>query len=559
MVPGQRQDGRLTRRSRVRWLAPSVLAMSVRPVVLSGLFARYSDRREVEAVIDQGVVYRSATDELWVDYVADTGDGFDATATVASLLAPERLTVGASETQAGSLLVFGGDEVYPFASMDEYRERLLKPFEAMLPFAHPDHPREVVAVPGNHDWYDGLTAFLQVFCSRQWFGGWRSKQRRSYFACQLPHGWWLWGIDIQLDTYIDQPQLEYFQKVAEEVKAGDSIILCWAKPAWVKAAEDGQPPGAGIPATPAATAAAKPAEDRPKDLEAVPLAYRTLDYFQRHVIPAGVQVRLSLTGDSHHYARYLGPDGEQKVTAGIGGAFLSATHHLPDDLLLPSRTKGHPPVSFCRKWEYPSCDESKRLSWGVLRSIYANGGFVALPASAYAALALASTRRRRPGVATACTAAAVVAGCVAFSKEKRPRDWPLGIGHGLTHVAVSLGAAGCVGTGGRRRAGVVLGTAATGLSVGPALFALYLLIADRTGQFGRNTNELFAALAIEDYKGFLRLHFRPDGGLTVYPVKVDRVTRWEPDPDSDGYRPARNGARPIPTLIEEPFEVTPTP
>ncbi len=528
-------------RPRVWWLAPSVLAASVRPVLLSGLFARFSDRREVEAVLPQGIVDLSDRDERWVDYVADTGDGFDATATVASLLAPETLSVGGPDgaeshpTEAGSLLVLGGDQVYPFASLEEYKNRFIGPFRAMLPCSDPE--RMVVAIPGNHDWYDGLTAFLQVFCGRQWIGGWETVQRRSYVACKLPQRWWLWAIDIQLDTYIDQPQLEYFREVAKQVEEGDGVILCWAKPSWVEAGED------------------------------TPRAYDTLDYFSRHVVPDRAHLRLSLTGDSHHYARYEGPTGEQKITAGLGGAFLSATHHLPDRLYLPSAVEGEKPIEFGRRYEYPSCTASKAKRTGVLRTIYANDRFAALPAAAYAALALAVTRRR-PLNASLAAAGVVVGGCVAFCKPKKlGAAWP-GLVHGAAHVTTALTAISLLGrqTRGRsepgRRMTVVGGAAGAGALLGPALFALYLIGADRIGLFGRNTNELFAAQAIEDHKGFLRLHFRPDGGLTIYPIKVDEVSRWTPDgtwdkpPGAPRFRPDR---APAPTLIEPPIEVTRAP
>ena len=44
------------------------------------------------------------------------------------------------------------------------------------------------AVPGNHDWYDGLTAFLRLFARQRdaTIGGWRTRQSRSYFAVRLP-------------------------------------------------------------------------------------------------------------------------------------------------------------------------------------------------------------------------------------------------------------------------------------------------------------------------------------------------------------------------------------
>ena len=79
---------------------------------------------------------------------------------------------------------------------------------------HSDDPPALFAVPGNHDWYDGLTAFLRFFCQGGWVGGWKTEQRRSYFAVKLPQRWWLLGIDIQFDTYIDAPQIDYFRTVA---------------------------------------------------------------------------------------------------------------------------------------------------------------------------------------------------------------------------------------------------------------------------------------------------------------------------------------------------------
>ena len=51
----------------------------------------------------------------------------------------------------------------------------------------------------------------------------------------------------------------------------------------------------------------------------------------------GATLRLTLTGDLHHYSRYVGT-GDQadrhKITAGGAGAFLSATHTLQDEIHL---------------------------------------------------------------------------------------------------------------------------------------------------------------------------------------------------------------------------------
>ena len=71
-------------------------------------------------------------------------------------------------------------------------------------------------MPGNHDWYDGLTAFLRLFVRSRdrHFGGWGTGQSRSYFAVELPADWWLLGLDDQSGSYLDDPQLTYFDEVA---------------------------------------------------------------------------------------------------------------------------------------------------------------------------------------------------------------------------------------------------------------------------------------------------------------------------------------------------------
>jgi hypothetical protein len=45
---------------------------------------------------------------VWIDFVADLGDGFDSTFAVASLLAPDQLKVGELTLPRGQLLVIRG-------------------------------------------------------------------------------------------------------------------------------------------------------------------------------------------------------------------------------------------------------------------------------------------------------------------------------------------------------------------------------------------------------------------------------------------------------------------
>ena len=59
--------------------------------------------------------------EFWMDFVADTGDGWNSTYAVASAVAQPELSSANSKgtehrTVRGRLLVFGGDQVYPAAS-----------------------------------------------------------------------------------------------------------------------------------------------------------------------------------------------------------------------------------------------------------------------------------------------------------------------------------------------------------------------------------------------------------------------------------------------------------
>ena len=72
------------------------------------------------------------------------------------------------------------------------------------PSPHPpsqlrDYPGpQCFAIPGNHDWIDGLDTFQRHFQHKGWLGGWLLPQSNSYFALRLPHGWWLLALDLVL-------------------------------------------------------------------------------------------------------------------------------------------------------------------------------------------------------------------------------------------------------------------------------------------------------------------------------------------------------------------------
>lgn len=54
-----------------------------------------------------------------------------------------------------------------------------------------------------------------AFCLQGWIGGWLLPQEASYFALALPHGWWLFGLDLALVDDIDMCQTRCTWSAAE--------------------------------------------------------------------------------------------------------------------------------------------------------------------------------------------------------------------------------------------------------------------------------------------------------------------------------------------------------
>ena len=80
-------------------------------------------------------------------------------------------------------------------------------------------------IPGNHDWFDGLTTYTRYILSRDWLGGWLMPQRTSYFALRLPLGWWLLGFDLALDDDINIEQFQFFANLAEKSMGPDDAAI----------------------------------------------------------------------------------------------------------------------------------------------------------------------------------------------------------------------------------------------------------------------------------------------------------------------------------------------
>src|SRR5215470_6943713 len=104
--------------------------------------------------------------EVWIDFVADTGDDHDVSLAVGRMLFAEYALSGDQPRRLprGDILVFGGDVAYSASTAYELERRLLRPWNHVLHGKAEDGRRRVVlGIPGDHDWYDGLDGFGRLF------------------------------------------------------------------------------------------------------------------------------------------------------------------------------------------------------------------------------------------------------------------------------------------------------------------------------------------------------------------------------------------------------------
>ncbi|MCC0005567.1 MAG: metallophosphoesterase [Methylobacteriaceae bacterium] len=557
-----------------RWFGLMLLIKLAWRVAIAELFGRFADGRLMVAALDKSTEADLAAaasahlpggpDEaftldddgaLWIDFVADLGDGFDATFAIASLMARETLAVGEHATRRGRLLVMGGDEVYPLASPENYQQRLRDPYDWAFPDPDPesDSGPLVYAIPGNHDWYDGLVLFLGLFTRRDrlHLGGWRSRQGRSYFALQLTGDWWLWAVDAQLDNTIDQPQRDYFSAIAEAMEPDAHVILCGPEPGWLYTRDPDS-----------------------KSLD----VYDLIGDILRAKCPMA-QIPLVLSGDTHHYSRYIGAtSGVQFVTAGGGGGFLEATHHLKDEIAI---NRGDPNVELGwsadkkllhaydettgRPAAWPSRAESLAMLRGVLAFAVLNPGFAAALGCVYALFGLIA-------LGIGHLSAAVVALIVATAsfqdytrrqEGSRARVKLLSLLNGAAHslafvglVEIFLYYAPLAPNEAITNAAMLLAwLALAGGAVAGTLFGVYLYISSRWLDIGHV--DAFSAMRRDSHRHFLRLRIKGDE-VTVYPIGLARTPRrneWRGNPAPSPAEPSTFVADPPleAQLIETPF------
>ncbi|WP_328540274.1 metallophosphoesterase family protein [Streptomyces sp. NBC_00344] len=252
--------------------------------------------------------------------IGDTGEGDDPQYAVV----PGFLRAGAGSRFA----LLSSDVLYPVGSANEYGPKFFQPYR--------DYEAPIYAVPGNHDWYDGLTGFMRVFCdapalppaarpkplSAAWWRAalWRSpdvpdelrlaqarlmRSEPSQAASQ-PGPYWaidsgplrIVGIDTGLLGRIDREQGQWLRRVSSGPKPK---ILVTGSPIYV----DG--------------------EHHPCAIE----GGGTVDEIVRD---PDCNYVAAIGGDIHNYQHYpvdVGGRTIEYVVAGGSGAFMHATHTIP--------------------------------------------------------------------------------------------------------------------------------------------------------------------------------------------------------------------------------------
>ncbi|HEY0463513.1 MAG TPA: hypothetical protein VGC79_04860, partial [Polyangiaceae bacterium] len=312
--------------------------------------------------------------DLWLDFVADTGDDVAVSRAVARLVfadyeLPDPDAEGSFlSAPRGEILLFGGDTAYPVATAQEITNRVIVPFNQVLETLPKEPARVLLGIPGNHDWYDGLDGFARMFrrnpddeegverpsvvgisqrmieryaeWARQFvrggtiekpkalaLTGYQPVQAASYFALPLTPRLHLSAVDRQLGN-LDWRQVRYFD--AWRTRSTDvSQLVLLPDPLFAFGA-------------PSATGTAM--------VQALNLDLETKPHFL-------------LSGDVHHYER-IQHGAALHVTAGGGGAFLH-----PAPLRREQRLRAEvewPTVAQCRLLLL-------QVPWKVMRG---NSGFL---------------------------------------------------------------------------------------------------------------------------------------------------------------------------------------
>jgi hypothetical protein len=136
---------------RVNWAAPR-LVLDLRAAWLAGS-GHQPDGDTYDGVADR-------TDATSFVLLGDTGEQDASQYVVGPALEAALLA-----DDGPAFAVICSDVIYPSGDINDYIHGFYLPYEHLLrPGAAPGRPQRVYALPGNHDWYDGLTGFMHTFC-----------------------------------------------------------------------------------------------------------------------------------------------------------------------------------------------------------------------------------------------------------------------------------------------------------------------------------------------------------------------------------------------------------
>ncbi|HKQ76927.1 MAG TPA: hypothetical protein VJ810_24745 [Blastocatellia bacterium] len=484
--------------------------------------------------------------EVWIDFVADTGDDYDVSLAVGRMIFAGYELSGAQPRTLprGDILVFGGDIAYPASTVYEMERRLLRPWNHILNGKASDgRRRALLGIPGNHDWYDGLDGFGRLF------------RRSALEDIEEPTIERAGSTDASGESFYERAKgnlrrllhldelAESLHLVEEAAESLSAILLqstkrqasrltlagyaavqeasywalalapgldLWGVDRQLRDADfrqrvffahrrdEAQPHKFVLVAPDPALAYGEPNEPGKKILESCSFSLAS-------------DKLLYLTGDAHHYERQAVGD-SMHIIAGGGGAFVHGSRIAQDSSLPPPQCV------------YPDRRTSLRLILGMpLRLAAGTAGF--LPHFVFALLAFIEILAFRHGTVTGSLTLAAVTLIAAIglsfavrARLERPAaTWAIsilfGLILGLTPLGLRFVISGALPWLGDFMA-VILGNAVLGtFTLG--VFLLVLILTGLEHQQG------FAALGHPGFRHFVRLCVHPGGKIEGFVIGKD--------------------------------------
>ncbi|HSP91190.1 MAG TPA: hypothetical protein VLN08_09795 [Vicinamibacterales bacterium] len=497
--------------------------------------------------------------DVWIDFVADTGDDSDVSSAVARMVAGEyALQDGSGRVlPRGDLLIFGGDTAYPLSSAPEIARRLMQPWNRVLRRKGlPDRARVMLGIPGNHDWYDGLDGFARMFrvnplrerAELSDDADMREQLRQTESEDPQESSRAIGRVYQQL--HLDE--LVGSLGLAEQAMSEALAVLTGRKVKkmsrlWL----------IGYRAVQEASYWLLPLAPN-LDLWGVDRQLRTLDFRQRlffndrrtaaatarrmvispdpaiamgepnrpgeEIVSAcGLNLKQDptcyVTGDSHHYERRaVGPS--MHVIAGGGGAFVHGTRVHP-------YRRGRAPAC-----AFPDAQTSRRLAASVpLQLVLGTAGL--LPHAVCAGLAAVQLWAFRGGPWTGWSVTALVAAAASFfmfqavveRRQRAKRSLAVALAHGPALALAPIGVAWLLA---RFAPAVAFGfvNVAVMALVGPFIIGYFLLTLIVTGL---EHHQGYAVLGHPGFKHFVRFCVHQDGHVEAWTIgKVDTLGKGPP-------------------------------